>query len=313
MDAGKILHELTYAGGLPKEALKAASAQRGEMLPLFIEEIETYLALETAARAMPTPLFFIFHLLGEWREKAAYRPLARLLRLPRRDVDAIFGDGITTTTHRVMAAVFDGDPQPLYDIVLDPNADEFIRAGMCETLAMVTVRGELDRAVAGRFLRDAFMELRPQAECYVWVGWQSAIAMLGMSDLKLLVKKAFDRGFIDRHVLGFDHFEEDLRHGIDHPGEPRLPDDRDSTLFGDTVEELSGWYCFTELYREDQERWQRRAEAHLARSQRVQNPFKGVGRNDPCPCGSGKKFKKCCLATVRLGSLTPEVDFPIEV
>ena len=20
-----------------------------------------------------------------------------------------------------------------------------------------------------------------------------------------------------------------------------------------------------------------------------------VGRNDPCPCGSGKKFKSCCL------------------
>ena len=27
-------------------------------------------------------------------------------------------------------------------------------------------------------------------------------------------------------------------------------------------------------------------------------PIKGggnVGRNDPCPCGSGKKYKKCCL------------------
>ena len=22
---------------------------------------------------------------------------------------------------------------------------------------------------------------------------------------------------------------------------------------------------------------------------------KKVGRNDPCPCGSGKKFKKCCI------------------
>lgn len=21
-----------------------------------------------------------------------------------------------------------------------------------------------------------------------------------------------------------------------------------------------------------------------------------IGRNDPCPCGSSKKFKKCCLA-----------------
>jgi uncharacterized protein YecA (UPF0149 family) len=22
-----------------------------------------------------------------------------------------------------------------------------------------------------------------------------------------------------------------------------------------------------------------------------------IGRNDPCPCGSGLKFKKCCLGT----------------
>jgi hypothetical protein len=174
---------------------------------------------------------------------------------------------------------------------------------------MVTLQGELDRARAGRFLRDAFIEIRPQAECYVWVGWQSAIAMLGMSDLIMLVKKAFDRGFIDGRILGFDHFEEDLRRGIERPGEPRLPDDRDCTLFGDIIEELSGWYCFSEQYRADQERWRREAEANRARSQRLENPFKGVGRNDPCPCGSGKKFKKCCLATARDGFISLETAF----
>ena len=26
----------------------------------------------------------------------------------------------------------------------------------------------------------------------------------------------------------------------------------------------------------------------------IQNETPKVGRNDPCPCGSGKKFKKCC-------------------
>lgn len=26
---------------------------------------------------------------------------------------------------------------------------------------------------------------------------------------------------------------------------------------------------------------------------KLKNPYKGVGRNDPCPCGSGKKFKNC--------------------
>ncbi len=30
-----------------------------------------------------------------------------------------------------------------------------------------------------------------------------------------------------------------------------------------------------------------------SQAQRV-NPFKETGRNDPCPCGSGKKFKQCC-------------------
>ena len=26
----------------------------------------------------------------------------------------------------------------------------------------------------------------------------------------------------------------------------------------------------------------------------VVNKKKKIGRNDPCPCGSGKKYKKCC-------------------
>jgi uncharacterized protein len=310
MDAEAILRELTRAEGLPREVLKAATAQRGEMVPLFLQEIENYLALEPAARPNRSPVFFIFHLLGEWREKAAYRPLARLLRLPGDDIDAIFGDGITATSHRVMAAVFDGDPEPLYEIVSDPHAEQFIRSRMCEALAMVTLQGELDRALTGRILRDAFMEMQPQAQNFVWFGWQSAIAMLGLSDLKILVKKAFDRGFIDSYVLRFEHFEQDLRQGIERLGEPWRPDDYEYTPFGDTIEELSGWYCFSEQYRKDEQRLRRQAEADRARSQRFENPFKGVGRNDPCPCGSGKKFKKCCLAAIRPRLISPEVGPP---
>jgi uncharacterized protein YecA (UPF0149 family) len=32
---------------------------------------------------------------------------------------------------------------------------------------------------------------------------------------------------------------------------------------------------------------------NFAPKQPIQVPK--VGRNDPCPCGSGKKYKKCCL------------------
>lgn len=30
-----------------------------------------------------------------------------------------------------------------------------------------------------------------------------------------------------------------------------------------------------------------------------------TGRNDPCPCGSGKKFKKCCESKAATKALSP--------
>lgn len=33
--------------------------------------------------------------------------------------------------------------------------------------------------------------------------------------------------------------------------------------------------------------------AHSHAAAPTRNPMREVGRNDPCPCGSNKKFKKC--------------------
>lgn len=50
---------------------------------------------------------------------------------------------------------------------------------------------------------------------------------------------------------------------------------------------------FTREIQERQERLKGRKDAFLGGW--PEQPKKKVGRNDPCPCGSGKKFKKCCL------------------
>ena len=114
---------------------------------------------------------------------------------------------------------------------------------------MLVLQGELGRDVAGRFLRDAFMEIRPQATCFVWDGWQSAIALLGLSELTILVKRAFDRRFIDPQWTEYGSFVRDLERAITQPDQPRYPYDNQFTLFGDTIEELSGWHGFSEEYR----------------------------------------------------------------
>ena len=32
-----------------------------------------------------------------------------------------------------------------------------------------------------------------------------------------------------------------------------------------------------------------------AKAEPIRNKGPRVGRNDPCPCGSGKKYKACCM------------------
>ena len=59
-----ILAELAKADYFPRAALKAASERRSELIPVFIREIETYLAVDPKDRPDDHPLFFIFHTLS---------------------------------------------------------------------------------------------------------------------------------------------------------------------------------------------------------------------------------------------------------
>ena len=53
---------------------------------------------------------------------------------------------------------------------------------------------------------------------------------------------------------------------------------------------LEGW---NEIFDADK---QKELYREQKRSQTVVNEGPKIGRNDPCPCGSGKKYKKCCGA-----------------
>jgi hypothetical protein len=295
-EAFRILEDLAAAEGLPVDAIRAADANRASVAPVFVRTIKRYVVGETAP-SMEEAVFFVFHLLGQWREKSAYRPLAELLRLPADQVERILRDADTETSHRVMAAVFDGDPKPLYDVILDAEASEFVRGRMCEALAMVTLRGELPREEAARFLRACYSELRPQDECFVWEGWQSAIAMLGLIELKPLVEQGFERGYIAPEWLSFQHFEQDLQYTLSASIRAARGPKDEYSLFADTIEELQDWFS-PEDEQSDAGDWDALEGEPRPPSVPTVNPFKDVGRNDPCPCGSGKKFKKCCLRNV---------------
>jgi SEC-C motif-containing protein len=77
---------------------------------------------------------------------------------------------------------------------------------------------------------------------------------------------------------------------------------------GDPAKENSGSVEFRASYRRNGEKLEHHELAEFRKSNGIWYFFDGkmvsagqyrreapkVGRNDPCPCGSGKKFKKCC-------------------
>jgi hypothetical protein len=292
MDISTVIDRLADAEDLPQDVIRAAREQRAAAAPALVDLVERHLAGEPDAEEREGALFYIFHLLGEWREKTAYRPLARLLASDADIVDRLLGDATASTAHRVMAAVFDGDPRPLHQVIEAEHADPFVRSRMLEALAMLVLRRELERGEVARYLRDAFGSLQPHRTNFVWFGWQSAIAALGLEELSSLVEKAFARGLIDPMDMGFADYQSDLAHALADPQSPwRVAAPNEFAPFEDTIEELSSMYAFS-AHDEAEDEW---APAFGA-SEPAINPFKRVGRNDPCPCGSGKKFKRCCLA-----------------
>lgn len=287
MDPIQVIAELGVPGRLPVEAIRAAQANRETMVPAFQRTLDDFLELKGPAD--PNALYYIFHLFGEWREKSAYWPLAVFLRLPPDVLETILGDSITETSHRVMAGVFDGDPEPLYQIIRDPDADEYVRAKMLQTIAMLTRHGELPRDATAAFLRDCFLQLEPREDCYVWSGWADAVAWLGLTESKPLVQQAFQRGSIDPTWRTLSNFEKAVQYSLDHPDAEPLYVGGNHTPFGDTVAEMSGRAGFQpKTQTEDTPEWAQDSLGTPVSSRKV-------GRNDPCPCGSGKKFKKCCL------------------
>ena len=118
---------------------------------------------------------------------------------------------------------------------------------------------------------------------------------MGLRELQPLVQQAFERDFIG------SSWSDLVR---DSDGEPDdWQDEDDYRPFGDAIEELSGWAAFMPDQEDDPDDvWEHEPELELP-GVPVTNPYRGVGRNDPCPCGSGKKFKKCCLDKVKQNQL----------
>jgi hypothetical protein len=293
-----IIRQLAEAGGhLPGDAMRQAIAHWDEAAPDLLALLEAYAEGSDRSEAAAGAVFFILFLVAEAREKRAFPAVCRLAQDPEA-LETALGDGITESLAAILIGTWDGDLARLQSLIEDEAADEFARSAGFDALTWLAATGAVPLETAEAYLRDLHGRLRPQADSFAWVGWQQAVARLGLESLRPLAEDVFRRGLVDESIMGLKDFEGDLREGV----EAGAADGRLALLarhrvapIEDAVELLSGWHGFTEAGRREQARLAERQPPAWDVPQPVTNPFRDVGRNDPCPCGSGKKYKKCCL------------------
>lgn len=296
MTPAEILRELARNDIFPKEAMAAATAQRHIMAPIFVDLLSRISHQHSGAMrdADIAALIPVAYLLGQWREPDAYRPLLRLMRRPTRTLDLTLGDAVTESAFRLIAGTFDGDLDPLFEAIMDLRADDFARSAMMSALVLLADLHPMRRPAIESFIRS-FHDRQTKAPADLLIGWTDAVADLGLEDMTEAVREVFEKGLIPKDYCSFSHFTAELEATRAAGG---IPANRrySQGLIENAIEELSRWYCYSDAYFEKQKAQKENPDPQvIPMADFWRNPAPSAGRNDPCPCGSGKKFKKCCL------------------
>ena len=291
------LMEFATSRTAPVKAMRAALDSREDMLPAFLAEFERATQMPWQDLPYADAYAIMLEILGEWADPRSYLTLARFFRLDSDTLDLLVGDGITESADRVMASVATDDLTPIFDIILDPDADLFIRSSMISALLRIAVETPERRPSVAGFIEGFRTRAEPDVDPYLFGEWAFAVAVLGLEHLEADVRATISAHPSEISCYTPNDFEDDLRESRQDPsGSWFLRGCLYPTAIN-TIEEVSRWHCYSEKYlrQMEEEANEPYLSLPLQEPDVAFNPYRDVGRNDPCPCGSGKKFKKCCL------------------
>ena len=266
--------------------------------PDLIAIIERYADGTDRTEAAANAVLFILHLAAEQRETRALAPVCRLARDLEAIETVISDTGVTESLPSILIGVCGDDPAPIKALIEAADADEFVRAAALQALGYLTAADRLPLAETAKYLPWLYDTLEPKMKSYVWDAWAEAATLLRLDGTADRVERLFAQGLLDDEYGDADDFRE-LRESALADATPLASFEREHIgPFEDAIDELSQWACFSgsdddDVSDADLEKWALREDRGIP----AVNPYKDVGRNDPCPCGSGKKFKKCCLPT----------------
>jgi len=292
-----ILSDLSNAPFTRPPTIRAAMARIREMAPLLQADIEKAASAEKLTEKDSVALCRYIYILTAVRHRGIFHPLLQILQRSEPPFQFLI-DGIFPDLTAILVNLFDWDAEALFALVADSAIDPDLRAKLLDAASFLTFHGRIAAERMAQFLRDFDVSgLTDQDHHPLLQRWICAIGLLGLRDLALQVAQRLNAGDCP-DLQNFWITEGGLQRLLTTA--EKLPYERDrfkgleifaffnltDALLSHPVPSLSTLPPGGAAVKPP---WTPKAAP-------ATNALRNVGRNDPCPCGSGRKAKKCCLA-----------------
>ena len=303
-------NDLTIAG------LEAAKVNWSVFYPELERLMDQFIAVDTSLTdEQEAIVFFGTLLLAELKYSPA---LAKCLQLFARSdtfltpIEAIFGDALTELTPTLFFNVADGSTQTLCDYIVDGHQAMYCKASAMEAVFAQYEVGVIDKTElvehVTRWLA-AFLALPSSINSFLISVLADSCIKYQLDDFRPQFIDLCDKGLFDE-----ERFEQCEVKAWDRNDTATLIESGAIQTNFNVVDTLNAWIAddsddevADNMANEDSDAFKSLmgeggllADILYDENTILENsvPVSSVpmaGRNDPCPCGSGKKYKKCCL------------------
>jgi len=288
------VNELRYFDKkFPQETIEEAVKNKEEITPILLEELDKVIENpELASEDMDYMMhMYALFLLAQFKEERAFSRVIDLISFSSEVTDRIFGDVITEDLSSILYSTFDGDLNRLKSVIENPSLNVYARGAALDVYGRLYTDELVSKEEIIDFLRGILAEESRFENDDIATSVQKLVVDRRIFEMMDDIQILYDDNRIDRNFFGaYDEFV-DAIYSYEY--------DRETIYYiEDTIEEMSWWGAFeqTEAQKREKEKRVKEIEKELAKEeQNKKKKPKKVGRNDPCPCGSGKKYKKCCL------------------
>jgi hypothetical protein len=270
---------------VPGDALEFLRKHWSEAAPLLLAEMDR--VLDDPWGEESALLFYALYLCAEMRCEDAFERYVKFCRMPDALVDYLLGDARLESMNKWLAQTCAGRLDELKSLVEDSFVDEYSRSSALEALQFWAVDHPEFRAEYEMYCVQLLGEKLELEASFIWNQTVSVTRNMGIKVAWPLIEFAYATGVVDTLFSSPEAVKKQLEQGeVSELRNELEPTEVEVGRFSRNWNGLEGTPPdHYELLETPRKSW---------REKRV-SAGKEPGRNESCPCGSGRKYKKCCL------------------